>query len=348
MPMAADWSSLPSELLGLVTDALLATDDVDCYVSLRAVCHHWRDTTTDPQGPDPRFLPRRWVMLGWPAASAGDSRRLFLNVDTGLFVWKDMPMLRDHACVATDNDGLLVLQGPTDYNNFSALNPFTGAWIYFPPISSVRPQRTRGRRRLVADGDAIQLQQKLHSTALDSFASVVCCQGRVYAMDRKGTVVFLEDRWKITTIVTGDWQEDWHPAFLMDNAGELLVVRALTFWDIVQVFRVDLENKAVHMINSIRNRAIFLGNRSLSVDASNLPAIEANFIYYIGGAGLYELHVYRLEPSGHEEPSKRIDIVLPAPIAVWYHQHQVSPLSLSRLIMGYATYGSLTRVGLVI
>jgi hypothetical protein len=188
----------------------------------------------------------------------------------------------------------------------------------------------------------------LAKPALDSFASVVCCQGRVYAMDRKGTVVVLADRCRITTIVTGDWQEDWRPAFLVDNAGELLVVRAPTFRDIVQVFRVDLENKAVHMINSIGNRAIFLGTRSLSVDASNLPAIEANCIYYIGGAGSYELHVYRLEPCGHEEPSERIDIVLPAPIAGWYRQHQVCPLSLSHVIMGYATYGSLTRVGLVI
>jgi hypothetical protein len=146
--MAADWSSLPSELLGLVADALLATGDVDFHVSLRAVCHHWRDATADPRGPDPRFLPRRWVMLGWPAASERDFRRLFLNVDTGRFVWKDMPVLRDHACVATDNDGLLLLQGPTDYNNFSALNPFTGAWIRYiwrtPPADAWSPSARRG------------------------------------------------------------------------------------------------------------------------------------------------------------------------------------------------------------
>jgi hypothetical protein len=87
-------------------------------------------------------------MLGWPAASERDFRRLFLNVDTGRFVWKDMPVLRDHACVATDNDGLLLLQGPTDYNNFSALNPFTGAWIRYiwrtPPADAWSPSARRG------------------------------------------------------------------------------------------------------------------------------------------------------------------------------------------------------------
>ncbi|KAM0878282.1 hypothetical protein ACQ4PT_034970 [Festuca glaucescens] len=57
MAIAADWPSLTSELVGLIVDALLATGDVDCYVSLRAVCHHWRDATADPWGPDPPLPP---------------------------------------------------------------------------------------------------------------------------------------------------------------------------------------------------------------------------------------------------------------------------------------------------
>ncbi|KAM0878281.1 hypothetical protein ACQ4PT_034969 [Festuca glaucescens] len=116
MAIAADWSSLTSELVGLVADALLTTGDVDCYVSLRAVCHHWREATADPPSPDPCFLPHRWVMLDSRAANVQDSRRLFLNVDmyTGSFVWKDLPVLRDYVSLAADNDGLLVLRGPRD------------------------------------------------------------------------------------------------------------------------------------------------------------------------------------------------------------------------------------------
>jgi hypothetical protein len=138
MAMAADWSSLPSELLNLVGDALLSSGDIDCYVSLRAVCHSWRDATADPRGPDPRFLPRRWVMLE-SNVNVRDTRRLFLNVDTGRFVWKDLPALRDYTYVAADNDGLLILRGPSASKKIFALNPFTGASIPFPVYPTHAP-----------------------------------------------------------------------------------------------------------------------------------------------------------------------------------------------------------------
>ncbi|KAM0875688.1 hypothetical protein ACQ4PT_036631 [Festuca glaucescens] len=223
--MAADWSSLTSELVGLVADALLSTGDVDCYVSLRAVCHHWRDATADPHGPDPRFLPRRWVMLDSCAANVQDSCRLFLNVDTGSFVWKDLPVLRDYDCLAVDSDGLLVLQGPGDSKKISALNPFTGAWIRFP-VYAVRASR----RRAVAVGSSPMmklyiLDDREHVATVDPtdeiasrwiftakpslelFASVISFQGQVYAVDQNGTLVLFEDHSRITIILAGDGQE---------------------------------------------------------------------------------------------------------------------------------------------
>jgi hypothetical protein len=130
MAMVAGWSSIPSDLLNRVADGLLATGDVDCYVSLRAVCHHWRHATAAPSGTDRRFLPLRWVMLGF---DAGNFHGFFLNVDTGRLLWKDLPALRDYAYITKDNDGLLILQGTKNStDNFSALNPFTGVSISFP------------------------------------------------------------------------------------------------------------------------------------------------------------------------------------------------------------------------
>jgi hypothetical protein len=67
-------------------------------------------------------------------------------------------------------------------------------------------------------------------------------------MDTKGTVVVLEPRGGFTTIVVGGWQEASRPSFLVDSAGELLAVRAPMFQDMVQVFRVDLQSKALRMI----------------------------------------------------------------------------------------------------
>ena len=44
--VAQGWSSLPADLINRVADCFLATNDLDCYTDLRAVCHHWRSSTT--------------------------------------------------------------------------------------------------------------------------------------------------------------------------------------------------------------------------------------------------------------------------------------------------------------
>lgn len=41
------WSSLPGELVRHVADTFLATNDIDYYMNLHAVCHNWRDSTED-------------------------------------------------------------------------------------------------------------------------------------------------------------------------------------------------------------------------------------------------------------------------------------------------------------
>jgi hypothetical protein len=366
MAMAADWSSLPSELLNLVGDALLSSGDIDCYVSLRAVCHSWRDATADPRGPDPRFLPRRWVMLEPGDVNVRDTRRLFLNVDTGRFVWKDLPALRDYTYVAADNDGLLILRGPSASKKIFALNPFTGASIRFPVYPTHAPDgglvvvaagsslmvvlysfHADQQFRLIPDVDVATssdlnfggasrwiLQAK---PVLDAFESVVSFQGRVYAVDMKGTIAVLEDRWRFTAVVVGGWRECWQPPFLVDNAGELLVVRGPTSTgDKVQVFRVDLENKALRMIKSIGNQAIFLGSRSLSVNVDNLPSIEANCIYNF--RRLMEIDMHRIEDGSHEKVFEPIvDNEVPM---IMLLLNQALPLCLPRLLMNHAYFGT--------
>jgi hypothetical protein len=298
MAMVAGWSSIPSDLLNRVADGLLATGDVDCYVSLRAVCHHWRHATAAPSGTDRRFLPLRWVMLGF---DAGNFHGFFLNVDTGRLLWKDLPALRDYAYITKDNDGLLILQGTKNStDNFSALNPFTGVSISFPlrypacgrafaagSSPEVTLQIFQDQQRFTrVDLNSQFANQYIFwakPASLESFASVASFQGRVYAMDRNGTIVSLDGQQGITTVIPPDgWQEarGWRPSFLVDNSGELLIIHVPWLGDSMQVFRVDLENQVVRRINGIGNRAIFLGNRSLSTYADSLPTVEANCIYY--------------------------------------------------------------------
>jgi hypothetical protein len=112
--MAADWSSLPSDLVHRIGDCLLATNDIDYYIDMRAVCHGWRSATAvgpRAQGAagaaaDPRFLrPHQWTMLdeepsdGDDDGEGGDAR-LFLNLSTGRFLRRRVPLLRDKILVA--------------------------------------------------------------------------------------------------------------------------------------------------------------------------------------------------------------------------------------------------------
>jgi hypothetical protein len=86
----ASWSSLPADLVNRVADRLLADDDLDYYMDFRAVYHSWPSSTADPKA-SPRFQPRQWIMLDVVYQT---DARLFVNVGTGRFVSKDLPLLR--------------------------------------------------------------------------------------------------------------------------------------------------------------------------------------------------------------------------------------------------------------
>ncbi|ONM56296.1 hypothetical protein ZEAMMB73_Zm00001d021115 [Zea mays] len=126
----ASWSSLPADLVNRIADLLLATDDLDCYMDLRAVCRGWRCSTADPKNMprDPRFRPRQWAMLDEVHQS---DARLFVNVATGRFVRRDLPLLRRYDVVAGAAGGLVVLAERTAPYTARILNPFTGAMISF-------------------------------------------------------------------------------------------------------------------------------------------------------------------------------------------------------------------------
>ena len=64
MAQGGGLSSLPADLVNRVADCLLATNDLDYYMDLRAVCQGWRSSTADPKtSHDVRFHPTRWIVL---------------------------------------------------------------------------------------------------------------------------------------------------------------------------------------------------------------------------------------------------------------------------------------------
>uniref|UniRef100_A0A0D9XSX6 KIB1-4 beta-propeller domain-containing protein n=1 Tax=Leersia perrieri TaxID=77586 RepID=A0A0D9XSX6_9ORYZ len=81
--MTPDWASLPGELVDLIGWKVLA-----------AVCSHWAASTAAPRGhdvADPRFHPRRWMMLPeghglYPGHPSLRGHARFLNLSTGAIV----------------------------------------------------------------------------------------------------------------------------------------------------------------------------------------------------------------------------------------------------------------------
>ena len=62
---SSSWASLHEDLVSLIGWRVLAGDFRD-YIRFRAVCPHWRSSTTCPRGRgilDPRFYPRGWMLL---------------------------------------------------------------------------------------------------------------------------------------------------------------------------------------------------------------------------------------------------------------------------------------------
>ncbi|XP_037446393.1 uncharacterized protein LOC119316149 [Triticum dicoccoides] len=136
---AAGWSAVPPDLVRRVADSLLATNDLDCYMHLRATCPGWRAATDDPKSSesDRRFEPRQWILLDEVFESEGEEM-LLCNADTGRFLRRKFPMLRDHYTMATTHNGYFVLADKSPPHTASVLNPLTGAVVRF--LVPVPPQ----------------------------------------------------------------------------------------------------------------------------------------------------------------------------------------------------------------
>jgi len=151
---SSSWASLHEDLVSLIGWRVLAGDFRD-YIRFRAVCPHWRSSTTCPRGRgilDPRFYPRGWMLLPegrglYPGHGKLHGYVRFFNLSTGAFVRVRLPLFKDH-CVLYSVDGILLLQRDHD-TAIRLLHPFTGDTAEFPPLETLLPQvrcRSEGSR----------------------------------------------------------------------------------------------------------------------------------------------------------------------------------------------------------
>ncbi|KAM3389017.1 hypothetical protein ACQJBY_011262 [Aegilops geniculata] len=139
---ASGWASLHADLARLVGWRVLAGDIRD-YVRFRAVCPHWRACSACPRGRgvvDPRFYPRRWMMLPeghglYPGHGRLRGYIRFFNLSTGAIVRCLLPLFKNH-CILDSVDGLLLLQRDED-TAIRLFHPFTGDIADLPPLATL-------------------------------------------------------------------------------------------------------------------------------------------------------------------------------------------------------------------
>jgi hypothetical protein len=93
---------------------LLADNDIDDYMVFRAVCHDWRFATKDGPAkakagddtdPAAHFIPTKWALL-----SRSDDLVTLVNVNTGRFLYKRIPVLHQFSFVGATSGGLILLE----------------------------------------------------------------------------------------------------------------------------------------------------------------------------------------------------------------------------------------------
>ncbi|CAM0903516.1 unnamed protein product [Alopecurus aequalis] len=218
---ASVWGSLQADLIDLIGWMVLANDLRD-YNRFRAVCPHWRSSSVCPRGRgvvDPRFHPRRWMMLPEGHGLHPGHGKLrgyirFFNLSTGAIVRVLLPLFRNH-CILDSVDGLLLLHRDED-TAIRLLHPFTGDIAGLPPLSTLlrlplanlNVKRTWAYVRnigatsvSVSAGGVITVMIVLHNLSMLAFATsrdhqwnvptwrlspiwrLISSQGKLYMMD---------------------------------------------------------------------------------------------------------------------------------------------------------------------
>uniref|UniRef100_A0A0A9FMF4 KIB1-4 beta-propeller domain-containing protein n=1 Tax=Arundo donax TaxID=35708 RepID=A0A0A9FMF4_ARUDO len=209
------WASLPQDLVELIGWRVVAGDLLD-YVRFRAVCTHWNSSTVHPRGRglvDPRFHPRRWMMLSeghglYPFHPNLGGYVRFFNLSTGAFVRVHLPLFDDHVLLDS-TDGLLLVLLHRDHDiAIRLLHPFTGDIAELPPLSSLLPQMEHYGN----------MSEDCKLRELRFYLRGVCAAVSVSAAGAITVMLALDTRRRVAHAMAGDqrWTlSDWKLPFLL-------------------------------------------------------------------------------------------------------------------------------------
>ncbi|CAM0957816.1 unnamed protein product [Alopecurus aequalis] len=352
----AAWSSLPHDVVGvianLVLDDVAAAGDLDYYMNMRSVCHNWRFAIVDPraQPADPRFRLRQWVMLDEKHPNRGDALgRVFLNTVTGRYVNIELTSLLDYYFI-TSMGGLIVVASRATPHVVSVFNPFAGSFMAFmAPIPESVQHTTAYLHQVGPLPPTLVLEiGESRDTAYSAQPNAEQFAVVEHGLLDKGRNVWgiagdqheIDDLMSSVVAVLPDEIDYYYvyPCcyFVRSPGGDnLLVVRRQRPAHGVDVFKLDAETMAIQPTTCIGSRALFLGDRcvSVDVDADKFDSIHGNCIFYhdghrdgeVAGVYMYDLTNQTEEwvaPLFSDEPWDSIGIF---------------PSSMIQLLMNYCT-----------
>ncbi|VAH84607.1 unnamed protein product [Triticum turgidum subsp. durum] len=316
----AGWSSLPTDLVRRIADCLLDTNDVDCYVDLRAVCHNWRSATEDPRSDasDPRFHPRFWIVLDVDGAFQSDGCRVLVNTATGRFLRKQLPLPRHYYVVTTTVSGFFVLADRSPPHAARVLNPLTGAVVRFKaPV----PRHTSVAVFFFSGGTLHNLTVLCDSTGKyytavpeskrfapettnnaiynymrNAVVGGVYANGGGWASVAQSNVIMenlfnLSEQLQVHFIKFFSVDPLGHRGdvrcFLLDFGGEVFFITKA--WGRVMVLGIEpMEKQTLAPVETVGRYAIFIGHqRCLVVGAAKFPSVEADCVYYTLDVGKF-------------------------------------------------------------
>ncbi|XBI52385.1 hypothetical protein VPH35_034765 [Triticum aestivum] len=282
-----DWPNLPTALVDDIADRLLSHDVAE-YIRLRAACKEWRRCTADPREGrnhlDPRFRPRRWIMLS--NRTDGDGRR-FLNLSTGASARVDLPELSRHHLEASA-EGLLLLRDKASHAA-RLLNPLTRALTDLPPVTVDLGGAYAGRFyfstvegyilqvRLCPEPRVVPVVVDQPNTDYNMFCYLVPPDD-----DRRcgGRMLMVRYYLSLDHLSADERRIMKRRRKVMDVIRVEHHVKAQR-WNLIQVFEVDVAGKRLVPVEDIgRHRAVFVGEVAcFSLSARRFPCVAGNAVY---------------------------------------------------------------------
>ncbi|XP_024317215.1 uncharacterized protein LOC112271690 [Brachypodium distachyon] len=134
---ANKWAFLPVGIICTIVNFFLLNEDMDTYMALRGVCRSWRNATAGPAvdgtmvdgATDPLFMLSKWAMV--TQSLRADAGVTLVNLSTGRFLSKRIPLLLRYFFLGATGGGLLVLGEREPPHLMRVFNPLTGAMARF-------------------------------------------------------------------------------------------------------------------------------------------------------------------------------------------------------------------------